>query len=345
MLCPKCGMTVSQLHSGLCLHCLIREKKPVSLPEKIEMLVCGDCGALYVGKHWEKFESEEDALKKLIYQEIVCKPGFKCTAVEFECKEIDRDVLSCAVKLSLEHEGELQSGNRQITVFCRKNLCPDCSRVHGHGFSAIIQIRRKGREIEARILEEMEAVVEGSQNGKRQVVKRENVENGIDIYIVDNSYARAVCEELKRRFGVKVKVSPRLHTRKEGRDVYRVTYLLEFERFEEGDLIYYEGELYTIAPAKAGKLLLKSQNGKEREVMIEHLKNVEIIEFRMLEEVKVVYRDEREITVMDEKTMKLERFGNLDYPADAETVWVLKREDNIYLVPFRSVKKMRGDPR
>ncbi|MCX8173274.1 MAG: 60S ribosomal export protein NMD3 [Thermoplasmata archaeon] len=343
MLCPKCGKTVSQLHSGLCIDCVFTEKVPVHVSERIEMLVCTDCGAVLVGRHWEKFETENDALKKLIYMQLECSPGFRCTEIDTECEKLDRNVLSCEAKLSLEYDGEVHEQKRQVTIFRRKNLCPDCSRIHGHGFSAVIQIRRKGREIGARLLREMEDIVEGAAAGKRQVVQREDVENGVDIYIVDNGYARAVCEALKRKFGARVKASPRLHTRREGKDVYRVTYLVEIERFEDGDLVYYDGDLYTVAPERAGKLLLRNQGGKERVVMGETLKNAEIIEFEMLDELKVVYRDEKEITVLDERTMKLEKFTNIDYPQAAEKVWVLKREDNIYLVPLRSVKKMRGE--
>lgn len=343
MLCPKCGKGVPQLHSGLCIGCLIDEENPIYLPEKIEMKVCVDCGAVLIEKHWEKFESRENALKKLVYRQLECKHGFRCVDLEPKCEEVDRDVLSCSIQLTLEYEEETQYSKREITIYQKRNLCPNCSRIHGHGFSAIIQIRRRGRKIEEKMLKAMEEIVEGSGKEKRQVVKREDVENGVDIYIVDNGYARAVCEELKRRFGATVKSSPKLHTRREGKDVYRITYLVELDRFEDGDLVYYDGDLYAVTPGKTGKLLIRNQRGKERVVMLENLKNIEIIEFEMLEEVKVVYRDEREITVLDEKTMRLERFDNIDYPVAAERVWVLKREDSIYLVPFRSVKKMRGE--
>ncbi|MEM4160432.1 MAG: 60S ribosomal export protein NMD3 [Thermoplasmata archaeon] len=339
MLCPRCGRTVTQLHSGVCIECLFSLKKPVHLPEKIEMVICGDCGSLFIGKHWEKIRGD-DALRKLIQQHIGCAHGFHLKEMVLSCEELNGNRFSCRVKLLVEYEGEKHEIESQVAVLRRKNVCPDCSRIHAHGYSAIIQIRRKGRKIEPKLLREMEELV-GSEPS--EIVKREVVENGIDLYIAGNNYARAVCEELKQRYGARVKASPKLHTRKDGRDVYRVTYLVELDRFEDGDLLYYDGELYTVIDEKGEKLHIQSQNGKERAVNREFLKNVEIIDFKMLEEVRVVYMDSHEITVLDERTMRLEKIENIDYPADAERVWILKREDNIYLVPLRSVKKMGGD--
>ncbi|MGB9637026.1 MAG: NMD3-related protein, partial [Thermoplasmata archaeon] len=191
------------------------------------------------------------------------------------------------------------------------------------------------------VLMEIGKVIEGSGERKRQVIKKEIVRNGVDVYIADNAYARTVCEVLKTRYHAKLSVSPRLHTRKEGKDVYRVTYLVELNRFEVDDLIYYAGEFYIVRAIEGRNVVLASER-KEVVVDEEALKNVEIITLKELQEVKVVYRDKDEVTVLDENTMKLERFSGMDYPADAEKMWLLKREENIYLVPYSVVKKMGG---
>lgn len=343
MKCVKCGKE-GALPSMLCPSCLFEQLKPISLPEKLEIVVCGDCSAVLIGKHWEKFKNEIEGVKKLIAHNLKCAHGFKCLGLEVLIEEIDRSAFSANVVLRLSYEGAEICYTKRIPIFRKRNVCPDCSRFHGHAYSAIIQIRRKGRRIAKEVLNEIEKILSEKSGGKREIVKREDVENGIDFYIADNSYARSVCNLLKQKFKARVKVSPKLHTRREGRDVYRITYLVELDRFEEGDLIYHNGELYYASSVEQGKVFLRSAQGLERVVEEDLLKNAEIIGLDMLEEMKVVYCNQNEVCLLDERTMRLERFENIDYPQEAENAWVLKREDRIYLVPLRIVMRMRKAP-
>ena len=64
MFCVECGKEASKLYNGLCRECYFKKEVFFSPPEKIDVFVCRNCGALKLNKKWEKEMPIENFLKK-----------------------------------------------------------------------------------------------------------------------------------------------------------------------------------------------------------------------------------------------------------------------------------------
>lgn len=106
---------------------------------------------------------------------------------------------------------------RKFKVNVVKNICPDCVRKSGGYFEAIIQLRGKAGKVRRyeRLFKKMLAK-------KTFVTKEEELREGLDLYI---GSSRAVVEMLAE-LGVRAKMSRKLAGQKEGRRLYRTTFLV-----------------------------------------------------------------------------------------------------------------------
>jgi len=92
-------------------------------------------------------------------------------------------------------------------------------------FEAIIQIRPKKKEV-------LDFVVEKIKERKNVFVsKTVELKTGIDFYVSDQRFARALSKQLKKRFNGEVKLTRKLHTvsKKNGKRLYRVTVLFRLK--------------------------------------------------------------------------------------------------------------------
>ena len=92
-------------------------------------------------------------------------------------------------------------------------------------YEAIIQIRPATKEILDFIkkkIEERKGVF---------VSKMEELKTGVDLYVSDQRFARALSKQLKRTFRGEVKLTRKLHTvsKSSGKKLYRVTVLFRLK--------------------------------------------------------------------------------------------------------------------
>ena len=107
--------------------------------------------------------------------------------------------------------------SHEIKLKVNKIVCPDCSRKFGDYYESILQLRGKPDAMMDFLSDKL---------ADRNIYKVENVKNGIDIYLDDSHVAENMSKLLKKRFNAKVKKSFRLVTRKQGKDIYRTTFVV-----------------------------------------------------------------------------------------------------------------------
>ena len=120
--------------------------------------------------------------------------------------------------------------------------CPECSRKSGRYYTAILQLRgpAEGRPekpipLRARLNEEWVRLVHEMRPDWRAAVSwREELPEGWNCFFTDTLAARAVAKLAKQRFGASLKESSSLVGRKNGQDLYRVTFCLRFPRRDSG---------------------------------------------------------------------------------------------------------------
>lgn len=91
-------------------------------------------------------------------------------------------------------------------------------------YEAIIQIRPADEKVLSFVRKQIE------ERGAF-ISKEERLKTGVDIYMSDQRFARALSKRLKIRFGGEVKLTRKLHTvsKKTGKNLYRVTVLFRLK--------------------------------------------------------------------------------------------------------------------
>ncbi|MCI4349281.1 MAG: 60S ribosomal export protein NMD3, partial [Thermoplasmata archaeon] len=120
----------------------------------------------------------------------------------------------------------------RLTVKIEHRTCPTCSRRAGHFYAATIQLRggddaprEKAPARRERLQQSWASVLhEIRAPWKSAISWTEDLPEGIDLYLTDVLSARSIARVLKRALGARLVESATLWGRKNGKDVYRVTF-------------------------------------------------------------------------------------------------------------------------
>lgn len=103
---------------------------------------------------------------------------------------------------------------------------------HSNYYEAIIQLRPYNEDLINFVLKRINA------RENVYIVKEVLLKTGIDLYLSDQRFARALGKQLKRQFKGKLILSRKLHTRNRmtSKNVYRVTVCFRLNEPEENNL-------------------------------------------------------------------------------------------------------------
>ncbi|HLM91409.1 MAG TPA: 60S ribosomal export protein NMD3 [Thermoplasmata archaeon] len=237
--CVVCGATGRALVDGVCAECAASRTPLVQIRQRVDIVICPTCGARRVGQVWQRsgasplLTAEDLAPFLVIHPEVgVRKVDWEETSVTPMVREYTAHAI--AVFRHVERVVDLP-----FSVRIEHRTCPECSRRSGGYFTAILQLRgpadarpvEKPPALRARLDAEWDRLwKEARPDWQRALQWREELPEGWDCYFSDTLAARAVARMAKQRFGASLKESASLFGRKDGRDVYRVTFCLRFPR-------------------------------------------------------------------------------------------------------------------
>lgn len=201
--CPKCGILDSEARfvGNFCEQCYLSMNAP-SLPARITIYVCRDCGAYRFGKRWSESLhglNDEIALslknKKLGIPKVRISDDMDYVRVEYESMD----------KIY------------KIPLRVKQSLCDICSRKLSGYYEAIIQLR--GGYVNDKFIDKLLRNLEKNTFISKIVKLKE----GIDVYCGDKKAVSSVLSSMK----LKPKISHTLYGINKGRKVYRTTFLLK----------------------------------------------------------------------------------------------------------------------
>lgn len=203
LICPKCGVSNREApFSGpFCIKC-----RPVEIdcPKRMEFIRCSKCKRVRLKGNW--VEADEAKLAKEVISK--CKGDFMSGTYDFRKQE---------ATFFVGDRRQVFPVKQKIKVNVVKNICPECSRKSGGYYEGIIQLRgKKGK------------VKKAQRDLKKMLLKRtfitkeEELKEGVDLYIGES---KAVVE-LLAELGLKAKITRKLAGQKEGKRLYRTTFLI-----------------------------------------------------------------------------------------------------------------------
>jgi nonsense-mediated mRNA decay protein 3 len=230
MFCVECG-SEGEVFEALCPSCFFKRKKLVELPGTLDLTLCSSCDSVLVGKKWKR-QDIDSTLEEVVSSSLWHNPGLEVLGIRLETRFEDSKNVSADITVRLGLARNVHELHRTTRVRLKSGLCPSCSKLHGKYYEAILQIRSASETVSREKIDEtrnyVHTRIEGMSSDEMKVFisKEEQIHGGMDFYLSSNRAAKAIARELGKRYGTKVRSSPKLHGRVDGKDVYRVTYLV-----------------------------------------------------------------------------------------------------------------------
>ncbi|MEE9601564.1 MAG: NMD3-related protein [Thermoplasmata archaeon] len=340
--CVECGKE-GVVYRGLCERCLPKKKSLLVVPPILELHTCKHCGTYKLPGGWKQ-SSLEDGI----------------SSIASKAAELPRDILHHHLSLSYAYEDEnrLQvrlsarlglpgmtvTEERGIEVRLKTTTCPQCSRQQGEYYEAIIQARAQQRSLTEEEVGAVRQLI--SERVHRDpglfITREERVHGGINVYLSSNRAAKSITRELRRRLGGRLSSSPQLHTRRKGKDVYRVTYLLRLPGLAEGDTIELRGRIYQVLSLGEPALVRDLLEGDNKTLGSQELLKAERLESRSVQGV-LISGTEEEMQVMDSEGYDVHRVTrppSLELEGDEVTLVITSK--GVFIAPPQDVGRRAG---
>jgi NMD protein affecting ribosome stability and mRNA decay len=252
--CPRCGETVEERGAGptardraLCTDCYLEEYDLVDAPDRVEVQVCAQCGAVRRGNSWVDVGAQDytdvavDAVREALGVHV------DATAVSWEVapEQVDETTIRMHCGFTGELRGRPLAEEVTVPVKLGRGTCDRCGRIAGGSYASVVQVRATDRtpdrderdsatELAHELVEQHEA------DGDRQAFVAEigDVAGGLDIKLSTTQLGDQLARRLVETLGGSYTDHETLVTEDEdGNGVYRLTYAVRLPPYRPGDII------------------------------------------------------------------------------------------------------------
>jgi len=360
--CPRCGDPVERapdadLPGGsrdrdalLCDDCYFEDFELVDAPDRIEMQVCGQCGAVHRGNRW--VDVDADDYTDVAVDETADRLGVHVDASEVrwgvEPEQVDRNT----IRMHATFTGRIRDTPLQETVtvpvYIARGTCDRCGRIAGDYWNALVQVRARNRtptdaEMDRAETLAREYIAEREATGDRNafITSAARKASGLDMKLSANQMGEAIAHRIVRELGGSVSAAETLTTEDgDGNELYRVTFVARLPEFTPGDVVDLDdGD---------GPVLVTSAHGNLKGVRVETGERYEAShqegiapEGRKLgthgeatTTTVVAVEDEHAVQVLDPETFETKTIPRPSYmDADADEVPVLRSRAGLHVLP------------
>ena len=361
--CPRCGDPIEPRgdddaldplgESGvdLCDDCYFEQFDLVDAPDRIEVRVCSQCGAIHRGNRWVDVGARDytDVAIEEVSEALAVHVDAEDVTWEVAPEQVDQNTIRMHAHFSGIVRGTFREESVVVPVKISRETCTRCGRIAGDYYASIVQIRAQDRATTPKERERAEAianevVAEMEATGDREAFVTEvgEVDDGLDIKLSTNSIGKQVANRMVREFGGSVSDSETLVTEDEdGNEVYRVTYAVRLPPYRPGDVI-------SLAADDEGPVLVTSVRGNLKgrrvttgEAFEARYEDGDAPDARVLgrteegEETPLVsVEDDNAVQVLDPETYESKTVARPDYlDPNAEAVTVLKHREGLHVLP------------
>jgi nonsense-mediated mRNA decay protein 3 len=358
--CPRCGDPIersgespgweSERDSSLCDGCYVEEYDLVDAPDRVEIRVCSQCGAVHRGNRWVDVGAED--YTDVAIEEVTEALSVHVAASGISWQVAPEQVDETTIRMHCGFSGVLRetpiTEEVVVPVKISRETCERCGRIAGGSYASVVQVRARDREPDRRETDRArevahERVAELEAKGDREAFVSEinEVEGGLDLRLSTTRLGEQVARRLVAAFGGAYTDHETLVTEDgDGNEVYRVTYAVRLPPYRPGEVIDPDDG--------GGPVLVESSHGVLRGTRLRTGEPYEAAfedgdapEARRVgwyddgeETPLVAVVDEHAVQVLDPETYETEtvaRPSSLD--PDAETVRVLRGRDSLYVLP------------
>ncbi len=189
MVCPLCR---GKSEVGVfCSNCYLKRNLEVEVPSVIGITQCSKCGDYLLGGRWVKGLTEEDVLARAAEGAIKTnmKKLDKAGILKFDIvpRQSEFDLI---VTITL---GDSEVKKRSI-MRIKKVACPDCSRIAGGYYEAVLQLRGNASQKD---VDDIIKKVESHRDKFAFISKVAKMHGGFDIYVGSKKSAEKIVKEYR----------------------------------------------------------------------------------------------------------------------------------------------------
>ena len=364
--CPRCGDPVERdpavdlpgargREQQLCDACYFEGFDLVDAPDRIEVRVCSQCGAVHRGNRW--VDVDADDYTDVAVEEVAEALGVHvdAAAVEWgvEPEQVDATTIRMHATFSGIVRGTPVEERVTVPVKIARETCQRCGRIAGDYYAGVVQVRATDRapsdeEVDRTVELAHEVVAEMEATGDRDAFVTEVSEHddGVDVRVSTNRIGDKVARRVVAEFGGDVEDHETLVTEDEdGNEVYRVTYAVRLPPFRPGDVVDPgDGEGPVLVESVHGNLKgTRLASGADYEAAHE---DGDAPDARALgtvadavETTLVAVEDDNAVQVLDPETQRAETIPRPDFvDVDGPTVPVFRSRAGLHPVPPGAVE-------
>ncbi|WP_049922232.1 60S ribosomal export protein NMD3 [Halopiger djelfimassiliensis] len=363
--CPRCGDPVERSSSDadatdplrpgaeveLCDGCYFEDFDFVDAPDRIDVRVCSQCGAVHRGNRWVDVGARDytDIAIEEVSEALGVHVDVADVAWQVEPEQVDENTIRMHCYFTGVVRETPVEEQVMVPVKISRQTCKRCGRIAGDYYASIVQIRAEDRtptteetdrakEIANAVVADMEAT--GDRNAF--VTEIGEVDEGLNIKVSTNKIGKKIANKMIEEFGGTVNDAETLVTEDEdGNEVYRVTFAVRLPPYTPGDII-------DLADDETGPVLVRSAHGNLKGTRVTTGDRYEAgyeagnaPDARKLGELEdavettvVTVEDENAVQVLDPETFQAKTVARPDYfDPDAETVPVLKSRAGLHILP------------
>lgn len=335
-ICLACGNS-GPLYDNMCETCFRTTHKATTLPVVLKMKICSRCNYMVNTSSNLRVASWEKGIPILVEEALETHAEASPARVDVIHHERNDYFMDLEVQVECEIMGLQYREAHTPELRISYGVCNRCSRQFGNYYEAIIQLRGGKRPISARELDLATGIVqkriEESTGENAFITQFQEIHKGLDWYMGDKGVAKEIARELQRHFGAEFQETYSLAGRKDGKEIYRSTYLVRLPDYRAGDLITYEDKVH----------LLK-KTGDRSATLLDLIQGTTfVLKERELHKIKVIKGDVLEAVVVSSSKGEAQLLDPVNYrtkpvrtpiPLKAgETVKVFRYEGDLFILP------------
>ncbi len=234
--CVLCGRTGVELTNGVCAACAADRTVLLRVPKQVEIVLCPQCGARWSHGRWSGAGAPTVLSSEDLAPFVDAHPDVGVRTLRWEERARSPSLRELTGTAEVRFRGTERTVTVQLAARVVSRTCTDCGRKSGHYYTARLQLRgdaaprtRRPKELRRRLAALWHNLKRETRSEWRSAVAwTEELPEGWDVYFTDTLAARSVSKFAKQRYGAKLVESASLAGRKNGQDLYRVTFCLRF---------------------------------------------------------------------------------------------------------------------
>ncbi len=340
--CVECGKKHPIYKKGICIDCYLKNHAFSSGPDYLDLTICNTCHSFKYKNTWTQ-KSFRQILNRIIQDTFTISKELTETTISSDCA-LQKNNTSCTITIAGKINDHIEIEKHPITIRVHNTICTTCSRKHGGYYEAILQIRKDKEKMSnkerAYYQQRVEEYISQQQKTGNSALFLTDIgveKTGIDFYLSDASAAQSLVKKLYSQHGGELKQSSKNVGMKDGRQIYRMTYLLRLPPFAVGDIIHIQHTYFLITSFYSGRIHAQNlSTWEDRMIQTKDIKKSDLVRnYTCIKDAILVSESTSELQIMDPTTYK-----TVDIPKPKKlkelqkNVSLIKIDESYYLLPF-----------